>query len=123
MTQIGLAWGADPSPRYDAIAAQFRPLVTRIHEGAIQRELERKLPLEQIAWLKEARFGAIRRNRHAPARIFGGPATTYPLRIDFLAQHYPRASSHEPKSGIAGLPACADGLRASCRQVQRGDGP
>jgi alkylation response protein AidB-like acyl-CoA dehydrogenase len=60
MSQFEQGWGTDPSPRYDALAARFRPVFARIREGVVQRELERKLPLEQIGWLKQARFGALR---------------------------------------------------------------
>src|SRR5690606_15219491 len=32
----------------------------RIADGAVQREVDRRLPHEEINWLREARFGAIR---------------------------------------------------------------
>ena len=40
----------------------------RIADGAVDRELERVLPHEQVGWLDEARFGA----RRVPAEA-GGP--------------------------------------------------
>ena len=43
-------------------------LLERIAEGAVERELNRTLPFEQVAQLDEARFGALR----VPAE-FGGP--------------------------------------------------
>ncbi len=60
MTQIDLAWGAGPSARYDALAARFRPLFDRFREGAAKRDLERQLPFEEFAQLKQAGFGALR---------------------------------------------------------------
>ncbi len=60
MSQIEQGWGADPSPQYEDLASRFRPVFQRIREGAVQRERERKLPLEQIQWLKAVRFGALR---------------------------------------------------------------
>jgi alkylation response protein AidB-like acyl-CoA dehydrogenase len=60
MTQIGQGWGADPSPRYDQLASRFRPLLRNIRAGAVERELARKLPLEEIKQLKQLGFGALR---------------------------------------------------------------
>jgi alkylation response protein AidB-like acyl-CoA dehydrogenase len=53
-------WGSGPSPRYEALAARFRPVFARIASGTIVRERTRYLPFEAIGWLKEARFGALR---------------------------------------------------------------
>ena len=60
MTQIDLAWGAGPSPRYDSLAARFRPLFTELREGAARRDRERHLPVAEHARLKAAGFGALR---------------------------------------------------------------
>ncbi len=60
VSQVDLVWGAGPSPHYETLAAGFRPLFARIAEGAVQRELDRDLPHEQIGWLKQAGFGALR---------------------------------------------------------------
>lgn len=60
MSQIDLAWGAGPSPRYEVLAAGFRPLFGRIAKDAVQREIERGLPHDQIGWLKQAGFGTLR---------------------------------------------------------------
>lgn len=43
-------------------------LLTRIREGAVERELDRILPFEQVGWLDDAGFGALR----VPEE-FGGP--------------------------------------------------
>lgn len=60
MSQIDAAWGAGPSADYEALAERFRPLFARIRETAIEREVNRQLPFEQFAWLKEAGFFALR---------------------------------------------------------------
>ena len=44
----------------DALAAAFRPIFTRIAQGAAEREQQRILPDEPIRWLKEAGFGTLR---------------------------------------------------------------
>ncbi|WNJ93799.1 monooxygenase [Bosea sp. 685] len=45
---------------FEAAAALFRPIFARIAEGAVAREHERRLPFEEVAWLKQQRFGALR---------------------------------------------------------------
>lgn len=44
----------------EGVAGIFRPIFVRIAEGAIAREHERRLPFEEVGWLKERRFGALR---------------------------------------------------------------
>lgn len=60
MSQIETGWGEGPSERYERLAETFRPVFAEIASGTIEREIRRKLPVEQIARLKEARFGALR---------------------------------------------------------------
>lgn len=60
MTQIDQGWGAGPSANYEELAAQFRPVFARIRETAIQRDLERKLPHDEVLWLKEVGFTTLR---------------------------------------------------------------
>lgn len=60
MTQIDAGWGAGPSPRYDAIAARFRPIFAEIRAGAETRDRERILPEAEIAALKAAGFSTLR---------------------------------------------------------------
>ena len=60
MTQIDLAWGAGPTIRYEELANRFRPLFAEIGKGAIERELTRTLPAEEINKLKKAGIGALR---------------------------------------------------------------
>jgi alkylation response protein AidB-like acyl-CoA dehydrogenase len=74
-------WGADPSRRYDHLAAPFRPIFRRIREGAAQRERNRVLPFAEIQWLKEAGFGAVR----AP-KEHGGRSATLPELFALLAE-------------------------------------
>ena len=59
------------SPSFDELAVKFRPIFSRIAEGAVERELKRVLPYEQVEWLREAGFGAVR----IPAEHGGGGAT------------------------------------------------
>lgn len=47
-------------PVWEDLAARFRPIFARIAEGAVAREIERRLPHEEVNWLREAGFGAIR---------------------------------------------------------------
>ena len=54
------AFELDLTADYSALAARFRPVFDRIRAGAVQRERDRVLPFEQIGWLKEAGFGAVR---------------------------------------------------------------
>lgn len=52
---------------YEQVAAKFRPLFQRIEAGTLEREKNRILPHEQIQWLKEVGFGAVR-----VPKAFGG---------------------------------------------------
>lgn len=60
MTQIDTGWGAGPSARYEDLAQRFRPVFARIRETAVARDLERRLPHEELQWLKAARFTTLR---------------------------------------------------------------
>jgi alkylation response protein AidB-like acyl-CoA dehydrogenase len=60
MTHENDIWGASPGPGYDELAGQFRPLLARIADGTVARERDRRLPFEEIGWLKQARWGALR---------------------------------------------------------------
>jgi alkylation response protein AidB-like acyl-CoA dehydrogenase len=64
----------DPSG-YDALLARFAPVFARIKEGAVQRETARTLPFEQIEWLRDAGFGAVR----VPAEYGGAGASAVDL--------------------------------------------
>ncbi|GAA4282491.1 acyl-CoA dehydrogenase family protein [Brevibacterium daeguense] len=73
-----------PAPDGEELAAIFRPVFDRIAAGAIDRETSRTLPFEQVGWLREARFGALR-----VPREFGGYGATWrqflALLIDLAA--------------------------------------
>lgn len=56
ITTSHLSLGAD----YQQVAAKYRPIFAKIAEGVVQRENQRQLPFEQIQWLKQAGFGAVR---------------------------------------------------------------
>jgi alkylation response protein AidB-like acyl-CoA dehydrogenase len=58
---------------YDAAAAKYRPVIERIAERALDAELTRTLPFEQIQWLTAAGFGAAR----IPVEL-GGDGLTWP---------------------------------------------
>ena len=45
---------------YEELAERFRPIFTRIAEGAVAREQSRALAFEAVGWLREAGFGALR---------------------------------------------------------------
>lgn len=47
-------------PGAAALKARFRPVFDRIAEGALRRERERILPVEEIGWRKESGFTALR---------------------------------------------------------------
>lgn len=62
---IKLTPGVPADSRYDELAAIFRPVFARIAEGAADRDAGRILPIEQVGWLNQARFGALRVPREA----------------------------------------------------------
>ncbi|MCP1510426.1 alkylation response protein AidB-like acyl-CoA dehydrogenase [Pseudomonas marginalis] len=66
---------------YEALAARFRPIFTRIAEGAVERERSRTLPFEPIKWLKQAGFGAVR----VPVE-FGGAGASLPQLFQLLIE-------------------------------------
>lgn len=48
-------------PTSDAeLDAIFAPIFERIAAGAVEREIDRRLPYEEVGWLKEVNFGALR---------------------------------------------------------------
>lgn len=81
MTQIDAAWGAGPSADYEELAERFRPLFAQIRQGAIQREINRELPFEQIQWLKDSGFTALR----VPTE-FGGSGVSLPELFNLLIE-------------------------------------
>ncbi len=73
MTDIDRGWGAGPSDRYDRIAEGFRPVFRRAGATAVAREVARRLPYEEVVWLREAGFTKLR----LPER-YGGLGLTMP---------------------------------------------
>ncbi|WP_300345354.1 acyl-CoA dehydrogenase family protein [Nesterenkonia sp.] len=63
MSTTAITEGLPPAQTQPAEAADFQlpqQLLEAIAEAAVDRELHRRLPYEQVAWLDEARFGALR---------------------------------------------------------------
>ncbi|MGY3581729.1 alkylation response protein AidB-like acyl-CoA dehydrogenase [Bradyrhizobium sp. USDA 4341] len=81
MSQIDLAWGSGPSARYEVLAAPFRPLFKSIREGAVVRDIERRLPYDEIRALREAGFTAVR-----VPRDFGGAGANLPELFNLLIE-------------------------------------
>lgn len=81
MTEHSGVWGADPTRDYEKLAVRFRPIFRRIRDGAVQRESDRTLPFEQIRWLKDAGFGAVR-----VPRDHGGAGATIPELFALLTE-------------------------------------
>ncbi|MGH6859993.1 MAG: acyl-CoA dehydrogenase family protein, partial [Phyllobacterium sp.] len=81
MTRIDQAWGGPPTARYDEIAAPFRPIFQKIAASAIERDQQRRLPFEEVRWLREANFGALR----IPV-AYGGRGVTLPELFALLIE-------------------------------------
>lgn len=75
--QEQLSLGAD----YETVATKFRPIFEKIAAGALAREQQRILPFEQIEWLKQAGFGAVR----VPVR-YGGDGLSLPQLFQLLTE-------------------------------------
>lgn len=48
------------TPLLDALREELAPAFDKIAEGALERELSGELPVEQVRWLKDLGFGALR---------------------------------------------------------------
>lgn len=60
MSQTDAGWGAGPSARYEDLAGGFRPVFSRIRDTAVARDGARRLPHDEIGWLKQAGFTTLR---------------------------------------------------------------
>lgn len=60
-----LTGSAEEPPDDAELDERFRPVFARVAEGAVEREQGRELPYEQVRWLREAGFGALRVSRAA----------------------------------------------------------
>lgn len=81
MSQFDSGWGSAPSKNYEQLAERFRPLFARIRQGAIERELQHQLPFEQIEWLKQSGFTALR-----VPQAYGGSGVTLPELFNLLTE-------------------------------------
>ncbi|WP_349903831.1 acyl-CoA dehydrogenase family protein [Parafrigoribacterium humi] len=76
----------------DQLLERYAPLFARIAEGALERERDRVLPFEQIGWIKESGFLALR-----VPREFGGDGASLPQLFRLLVElaavdpHIPQA--------------------------------
>ena len=69
------------SAEYNLIATKYRPIFEKIATGTLQREQERILPFEQIQWLKDAGFGALR-----VPKEHGGDGASLPQLFQLLIE-------------------------------------
>ncbi|MCB8882220.1 acyl-CoA dehydrogenase family protein [Acidisoma cellulosilytica] len=58
--KLGSGWGSAGDPEWDGLTKRFRPVFARIREDAVKRELGRGLPHDEIGWLRETGFTAMR---------------------------------------------------------------
>ncbi len=75
----------------EALAERFAPVFEKIAAGAAEREADRRLPHEQVEWLREAGFGRIR----VPV-AYGGLGATLPQYVRQLVA-LARADSNLPQ--------------------------
>ena len=67
-------------PPTDAeLAARFQPVFDRIAAGAVERERARRLPFEEVEWLRAAGFGTLR-----VPQEYGGLGASLPQFFDLL---------------------------------------
>jgi alkylation response protein AidB-like acyl-CoA dehydrogenase len=64
-----------------ALAERFRPVFAKIAEGALDREAARRLPYDQVSWLREAGFCKIR-----VPRAYGGLGASLPQFFRLLIE-------------------------------------
>jgi len=69
----------------------FDPVFTRIAGGAVEREADRRLPVQEVEWLREAGFTKLR-----VPREYGGLGATLPEFAELLIQ-LGRADSNLPQ--------------------------
>ena len=69
------------TPEAGDLAERFRPVFAKIAEGAPGREAGRRLPHDQVSWLREAGFGKIR-----VPRSHGGLGATLPQFFQVLIE-------------------------------------
>lgn len=72
------------APTYQQLRQRFAPLFQRISDGVVERERERILPFEQVEWLRNAGFGALRVPQELGGDGVDAP-TLFRLFIDLAA--------------------------------------
>jgi long-chain alkane monooxygenase len=82
---------ANGAPSDGELIDRFQPIFDRIARDAVQREQKRELAFEPVAWLREARFGALRVPREQ-----GGSGATLPQLFRLLV-HLAEADSNLPQ--------------------------
>lgn len=97
---------------YEALAERFRPIFARIQAGAVEREQTRSLPFEQVKWLKEAGFGAIR----VPVE-YGGAGASLPQLLQLLIE-LAEADSNLPQALRGHFAFVEDRLNAQATRAQ-----
>ncbi|MCY1268731.1 Dibenzothiophene desulfurization enzyme C [compost metagenome] len=97
---------------YEQLAARFRPIFARIAEGALERERSRSLPFEQIDWLKQAGFGAVR----VPVE-YGGAGASLPQLVQLLIE-LAEADSNLPQALRGHFAFVEDRLNAHASAAQ-----
>ncbi len=70
-----------PPPTDAELQQRFRPVFERIAAGAVERERARRLPYEEVEWLRAAGFGAVR----IPRR-YGGLGASLPQFFALLLE-------------------------------------
>ena len=68
-------------PHYETVAQKYRPIFQRIAANTLEREQNRRLGREEIKWLKEAGFGAVR----VPVE-YGGDGVSLPQLFQLLIE-------------------------------------
>lgn len=97
---------------YEALAGKFRPIFEQIKAGAVQREQDRQLPFEEIRWLKEAGFGAIR----VPKK-YGGGGASLPQFVELMTE-LAAADGNIPQALIGHFTFSEDRLNAHATTSQ-----
>jgi len=78
---IDAGWGKGASARYEELAGHFREIFARIGATAAERDLNRTLPHQEIAWLKAAGFTTLRLPKDE-----GGFGATLPELFNLLIE-------------------------------------
>ncbi|MDO7895898.1 acyl-CoA dehydrogenase family protein [Pseudomonas citrulli] len=97
---------------YEALAERFRPIFARIQAGALEREQTRSLPFDQVKWLKQAGFGAVR----VPVE-YGGAGASLPQLLQLLIE-LAEADSNLPQALRGHFAFVEDRLNAHASQPQ-----